>query len=224
MEIIKNKYNEKNEVNITQNVCKTYCSGDKLLILEEDVDTKKSVQIQVKFSLFLEVLSKIYCGDNYNIINLTPMGNFVYIFIQFQNKSNEYVLCIMRGKINTINIISDDSLIIQNNYNLYGTIKSTNLNKYLSKNLNILQVIYNKKSNLFMLLMECDKKTLIGSIQNLGSINYIGTMIEFIKSKDLDFVIINHSPKFISLIGDNKYFLEVFDNNKKCKKSYTLCL
>jgi hypothetical protein len=193
--------------------------------------------IKISENIYNKTLEKIKCDIcretnddvcNFEIISCILIGNFFYIFLQMLNNHKKNILSVIQGEITNINnenIAIDNSIKNQMNYNLYNSAKNSCLDKHIAKRLKIVQILYNKYDDLFVILLKSCGFTLLAKIEHLEAIHSIGTNIDFIFTHKCDLLLINGIPLCICPVEKEKrkYNLTVFDECDKCNKTHILC-
>jgi hypothetical protein len=205
--------------------CNNNCCG-MIEVCARNVGANKNCTVKMSESEFHKILKEVDCeikDDCYKIISSILIGVYIYIFIQSKHKSKDNVLCVIQGKINMENIVIHCTLNIQMCFNLYSAAKSAGLCKTSSKCIQVVKVIYSTFDDLFILLFNSQDHTLLGKLEYLEGIHYVGTTIDFIKTQGCELLVIASQPQCIEAVCKKKYEVTVFDECKKYNKCYIVC-
>jgi hypothetical protein len=201
------------------------CTQDASHLANEPINKCEKIKIKIKENIFFEIIKKIKCEykcEEYENVGCILIGSYFYLFVQLTHSQKRNVLYVIQGKVNTDYIAIDDSVIIQMCYNLYNSFKNEKIDKKLTKDLKIIQVLYNYYDDMFILLMCGHGNTILGEIEHLESIHSVGTYIDFVYTSPCDLLIIKHHPIHILIMEKKTYKIVVYDEHHKHNKCYVL--
>lgn len=228
-----------------ENICQKskieMCCGKVLICAQKNSPNCKNESTHIKISeeSYYDILRKLKCDykcDNFEIIGCVLVSTYFYLFFQSDYNRKNNMLCVVGGKIDINNSAVEKSISIQMCYNLYNAFKNSRLDRSLTKNLKIVQLLYSYHDDIFILLMNGNNKTIIGQIEHLESLPSIGTNINFInvsschnnyeKKSNNNFtcnnLIIDSKPICICEIDKKKYKLIVHNIHHQYNKCYMI--
>jgi hypothetical protein len=187
------------------------------------------ITLSISKHILNNLMSHIKCDmdcNDYKIISAILISKYIYIFIQTGYKTKKNSLHVIHC---TVDVDKKEIIVstikLQMSYNIYNIARYEHISSEKSFKLKVEQVVYNKYSDMFIVLFNLRDKTLIGKIDNLESIFSIGTSLDLIHThQHCELFIIEKKPKCIIPIDKYKYKIIVYDHHTKCNKSYTICI
>lgn len=180
------------------------------------------VNIKINKNLFD---SKFDCVLKCHIVSSILVSTHLFVFVQvdFDTENNSLYVVTAEVNIQTLTTI-DDTIQLQLIYNLFVLGKTNCLKSERAQKLKIKQVVYNKYSDIFVILFRNKSKTLIGTIDYLEAIYSLNTNIELLKNQQCNILIINDPPECIDILSKCQYKVLVYDECNKHSKGYIIMI
>jgi hypothetical protein len=198
-----------------------YC-GKMSIWTQNASKNNQKILIKISENIFNKAINEIKCeykcNDHikYEFVGSILISSYLYIFVQFYNNKKNNILCVIQGQVDLKYCVIDETVTVKMCYNMYNLFKNENIDKKCVKDSKIVEVTYSYCDDIFLLLINCDNKTILGKIEHLEAFHSIGTHISIIYQSPCNYFLINNPPICIKVIDKKKYKLYAYDKCGPC--------